>query len=132
MASDLSGERLASLKQRLEQRYEKLRAEVRRELLAADSEGFLDLAGRVHDPGDESVADLLVDVGLAVVDLHIDAIRETEAALLRLRTGTYGTCVDCGTRIGDERLLTEPTATRCVTCQEIHERAFVQPGRATL
>ena len=71
MASDLSGERLATLKQRLGQRYEELRAEVRRELLEADSEGFLDLAGRVHDPGDESVADLLVDVGLAVVDRHV-------------------------------------------------------------
>ena len=105
---------------------------MRRELLEADSEGFLDLAGRVHDPGDESVADLLVDVGLAVVDRHVEAIRETEAALLRLRTGTYGTCVDCGTRIGYERLLTEPTAARCVTCQEVHERAFAQPGRSTL
>ena len=132
MASDLSGERLATLKQRLDQSYEELRTEVRRELLEADSEGFLDLAGRVHDPGDESVADLLVDVGLAVVDRHVEAIRETEAALLRLRTGTYGTCVDCGTRIGYERLLTEPTAARCVTCQEVHERAFAQPGRSTL
>lgn len=132
MASRLSTEQLAELKARLQQQFDSLREEVRRELISTDAERFLDLAGRVHDPGDESVADLLVDLGLATIDRHIDAIRETEAALLRLRKGTYGACVDCGGPIDFERLATEPSASRCVDCQRVHERAFVQPGRATL
>ncbi len=132
MASELSAEQLTELKDRLRRQFDELREEVRRELLNADAERFLDLAGRVHDPGDESVADLLVDLGLAVIDRHIDAIRATEAAILRVRRGTYGTCVDCGGAIGYERLATEPSASRCVDCQRLREHGFVQPGHATL
>ncbi|MCU0934480.1 MAG: TraR/DksA family transcriptional regulator [Gammaproteobacteria bacterium] len=132
MASELATEQVASLRERLQRQFADLRDTVRQELLAADAERFLDLAGRVHDPGDESVADLLVDLGLAAIDRHIGAIRETEAAILRLRRGTYGTCVDCGNPIGYERLVTEPAASRCVECQRLRERAFVHPGRATL
>jgi RNA polymerase-binding transcription factor DksA len=132
MASGLSTEQLASLRERLQRQFADLRERVRQELIGADAERFLDLAGRVHDPGDESVADLLVDLGLAAIDRHIGAIRETEAGILRLRRGTYGSCVDCSNPVGYERLLTEPAASRCVDCQRLHERAFVHPGQATL
>jgi RNA polymerase-binding protein DksA len=132
MSGGLSAEQLNVLKARLQRQFDEQREEVRRELLSADAERFVDLAGRVHDPGDESVADLLVDLGLAVIDRHIDLIRETEAALLRVRRGTYGACVDCGGRIDYERLAAEPSASRCVDCQRLHERAFVHPRQATL
>lgn len=122
----------AALKERLQAQFDALREEVRRELLASDNERYIELAGRVHDPGDESVAALLVDVNLAVIDRHIEAIREIEAALLRLARGTYGRCVDCGRPIAPERLATEPAAARCYDCQSLRERAFVQPARPTI
>lgn len=41
---------------------------------------------------------------------------ETESALAALAEGTYGVCVDCGTRIPPERLEARPSADRCVPC----------------
>lgn len=43
-------------------------------------------------------------------------------ALARLDKGTYGSCVDCGRPIGDERLEVRPHAYRCVACEEKAER----------
>ena len=40
------------------------------------------------------------------------------AAQQRLDAGTYGICVDCGRRIGDERLEARPQVDRCLPCQE--------------
>ena len=132
MTPRLSTEQMSALKGQLQEQFDGLREAVRLELLSSDNERYLELAGRVHDPGDESVADLLVDVGLALIHRHVEAIRETEAALLRMVRGTYGVCASCGTDIGYERLASEPAATRCYDCQQVHERAFVQPGRAKL
>ena len=53
--------------------------------------------------------------------LRSDAERELaemDVALARAAAGTYGVCVDCGTRIPDERPAARPTATRCVSCAE--------------
>lgn len=36
---------------------------------------------------------------------------------------TDGACLDCGERIGDERLATLPLAVRCVKCQSAWEQA---------
>lgn len=44
-------------------------------------------------------------------------------ALRRLDDGTYGTCVDCGTQLPDERLEARPEAARCVSCQQNLELA---------
>jgi len=127
MLPSLTEEQLAELKKTLQQRFAELREEVRQELLRSDEEQYIELAGRVHDTGDASAADLLADVNLAVVDQHINAIREAEAALLRIARGTYGVCVDCGGDIDPKRLLTQPAAKRCLKCQALYERSYAQP-----
>jgi RNA polymerase-binding protein DksA len=56
---------------------------------------------------------------------HRSAIRKRllkiEHALERLRTGAYGECVKCGTRINRKRLSREPDALLCITCQAAME-----------
>lgn len=132
MASELSEHQLSTLKQQLKGEFQRLRSQIREELLASDNEQYIELAGQVHDPVDESVADLLVDVNLAVIDRHIHAVEDVEAALLRLGRGEYGICVDCGDYIPYERLNVNPVAKRCQTCQTRHEQTHVQSGRHTL
>lgn len=44
-----------------------------------------------------------------------------QRALERLDAGSYGRCVDCATRLPDERLEAKPDAERCVPCQQRHE-----------
>jgi RNA polymerase-binding transcription factor DksA len=45
------------------------------------------------------------------------ALKEIEAALERLATGAYGTCVSCGGPVGLERLEVLPMAALCAPCQ---------------
>jgi DnaK suppressor protein len=109
-------------KQQLKERYYNLREEIRLELLKSDNEHFIDLAGQVHDLEEESVADLLVDLNLAILDMHITEIRAIDAALIHLAEGSYGICSDCTVGIDLERLQLTPTATRCTRCQTSYER----------
>lgn len=48
--------------------------------------------------------------------------REIEAALVRLETGAYGRCVDCGEPIEPRRLRAVPWAARCLGCQSAAEK----------
>lgn len=132
MASKLSLEERESVKDRLDARFKELREIIRGELLRSDNEHFVDLAGRVHDSEEESIADLLVDVDLAIIDRHIQEIREVEGAILRLSAGTYGRCIDCGDEIEAARLDAYPSAPRCLVCQSRLERGCTQSGHPGL
>ncbi len=132
MNTGLSSPELNHFKRRLSERFDELREIIRAELLRSDNEHFLDLAGRVHDLEEESVANLLVDINLAIIDQHIQEIQEVERALMRLSAGTYGRCVDCSNEIDSARLETYPSASRCIDCQSRRESHDVQAGRAKL
>ena len=110
----LTQAQLSELKQTLAHRRQALREDIRRELLASDEASYSDLAGRVHDSGEESVADLLADLNITKIDRQVQELRRVEAALRRMDTGTYGERDECGCEIGYERLRSYPTAGRCV------------------
>ena len=131
MAS-LNQAQISGLQRRLQQRRMELRAEIREELLAADDMRYTDLAGRVHDSGDESVADLLADLDVARIDRQVTEIRGIEAALRRVDMGVYGVCRECDGDIAFERLQSQPAAERCVACQEQHERSYAHEGMPSL
>lgn len=48
-------------------------------------------------------------------------ITRIKDALTRLRTGSYGACIDCGKDISKERLGIIPEAERCTPCQAMFE-----------
>jgi len=112
----------------LEDRFYELREEISQELVKSDDEHYQELAGRVHDLEEESVADLLVDLNLASVDRHIQEIRDIDEALMRIAKGSYGICVDTGEEIELDRLRANPTAKRTRRAQEMHEKTY-QGGR---
>ena len=56
------------------------------------------------------------------------AILKIDEALLRLNSGEYGICVECGDDIPEKRLLAYPFALRCVDCQEEVERREKHEG----
>jgi RNA polymerase-binding transcription factor len=106
---------------KLRDRWRELGDETRETLVRSANEGYADIAGRVGDLEDQSLADLLVDVNLAEVTRDVQEIRAIERALKRIALGTYGTCVSCGQPIERERLEAYPTANRCAACQRSHE-----------
>jgi RNA polymerase-binding protein DksA len=112
------------LRRVLETRRAALFEELRRDAERAREERYAHLAGLVADHADESVADLLSDLGEAEVSRDLAELRDIESARRRLAEGAYGVCVDCGADIGLERLLAEPAAARCVECQARHEKTY--------
>jgi len=132
MTHQLLPEQSATLKATLRQRFDALLAEVREDLLKSDDDRAAMLADRVRDVGDESLADLIVDLDLADTDRDLEELRDVEAALARIDLGTYGMCVQCGAPIPLDRLTAFPTAKRCQPCQAMHEKTFVQKTKASL
>lgn len=88
---------------------------------AEDQQG-LDLGARLNDEGDLSVADLILDLNLENLDRETEQLYAIREAELRLKRGTYGRCIDCEFDIKPARLKAQPTASRCLQCQELYER----------
>lgn len=109
-----------------------LSAEIRNEMQRAGHEHFTDLTGEVADPGDSSVADMLVDKGIATVSRQVEELAELEAAQQRMASPEFGECTECGSDIGFERLMAAPNAVRCIACQEQHEKTFAHSGAPKL
>src|SRR4030065_1213768 len=101
---ELSEKQLQDFAQRLRDRREELREIIRRELADSRQEDYAELAGMVHDAGDESFAELLRGINLTTRARDLEELGDVEAALERIKNGIYGTCVDCNDRIALERL----------------------------
>jgi DnaK suppressor protein len=129
----LSTQQIAHLAHLLAERHRMLVGEVRAMLEQSGNETYLDIAGRVTDTGDESVADMLADMGAAQIHRHVQELRDIEAAQARLGAkNAYGVCADCGGEIIYQRLTAHPTAKRCIQCQSKREKSYAQEGRPTL
>jgi RNA polymerase-binding transcription factor len=128
----LTREQTRRLREVLDRRSALLIEEVRTELERSGEQHYIDLAGRVTDTGDQAVADVLADLGAAIIDRQVNEIRDIEAARRRIEAGTYGECLDCGTDIGFERLMAYPTAKRCIECQGLREKGYAHGGTPRL
>ncbi|MDP4667676.1 MAG: TraR/DksA C4-type zinc finger protein [Gaiellales bacterium] len=91
------------------------------------------LRGELVDPGRDSAERLGAgsDDAVEAIGNELDegmeqdlqaSLDEVDAALQRLVAGTYGTCVDCGQPIPDQRLTALPASARCIECQSTAER----------
>lgn len=118
----LTPPQVQELRKRILERRRALAAELRGDAERSRAEQYGTLAGATHDSGDESVADLLADVGQAETNRDLAELRDLEVARMRLDGGTYGTCTDCGAEVPLERLRANPAAIRCVACQTRREK----------
>lgn len=53
----------------------------------------------------------------AMVDELKARVTALDESLMRVRSGTYGYCVNCGAMIDTDRLAIVPTATLCLACE---------------
>lgn len=114
---------------RLRARAGELRAEIEDTLERSSDETHVRIAEQVRDAEDDSFSNLIVDLNFAEIERDVEELRRIDSALERVSAGTYGICIDCGEAIPKERLLAEPTALRCVRCQELYEHTHA--GGAT-
>lgn len=132
MSQPLTRPEIDHFRQKLRDRSAVLRDEIRDVLLRGDSEQYAHIAGQVHDLQEAALADLLVDVRLAEITRDVEELRDIDAAMRRMDSGTYGTCIVCGEPIAFERLEAHPTAKRCLTCQRRHEQTHRTPASPSL
>ena len=108
----------------IERRRNALLGELREDAARTRDMPYSEHAGQAPDLGDESVATLMADLEQADVTRDLDEFRALEAARERLKDGGYGTCIECGSDIGFERLKAFPAALRCVQCQSRREKTY--------
>jgi DnaK suppressor protein len=87
-----------------------------REQITASGER-LGSANQTKIAEDDAPADAVAEMDVAMVIRESRELQETEAALARIRDGSYGICIDCGGEIGRARLKADPRAKRCLACQ---------------
>jgi len=127
--SALTHEQIDTLRTRLDDRQRSLLLETRDELQKTEHRQYAEVIDRNPiDEGDQSVGIELADLNMEMMNRHIREIREIEAAKARIDDVSYGTCAECGRDIGFERLLAQPTALRCVDCQEQWEKTHAHDG----
>jgi DnaK suppressor protein len=100
-----------------------------RERIAASGEG-LGFVNQSKITDDDGAADAAAEMEVAMAIRESQELQEIESALARIGDGSYGTCSDCGDEIGPARLKANPSARRCLRCQEKYEHAQGQVNKA--
>ena len=101
---------------------ESVLADIREHLHSEGGQGNLALLNHLEAVGDWVEADLLNDSDIALLSHELVRLRDIDAALKRIKDGTYGICIDCGDAIPQARLQALPTAMSCVKCQQAYEK----------
>ncbi len=130
--SNLTPAVLQELESALLQRRQELQAQLDPQLHRSDDPDALVLTGQDVADDDAAVADVLNDTDLAELELDLAVIVEIDAALGRIKAGTYGTCTTCEEDIPLARLRAMPSAHCCIGCQEKSEQRQGFPHNATL
>ncbi|SRR6266700_97827 len=74
-----------------------------------------------RDEGDRATASLAKEMAFLETHQERELKELIDAALLRIRNGTFGECLHCGQEIGSKRLGAIPWTRYCITCQELLE-----------
>jgi DnaK suppressor protein len=121
MSAELSKAQVDELEKILRSRYAQLQEEV---LENSGNQELQEIAGRVRDAGEESLAMLIADLNLTRLNQLSNEARAIERALLEIDSGGYGICNICGQPIGYARLKAQPTAALCIDDQRKQEQEF--------
>jgi RNA polymerase-binding protein DksA len=119
----MDAEELQRLRNRLTERDAELRAEVGALRAEEASDMTRTPGGPVEDDGERGEEEARHDVRRAEQARDTQELRAITAALARMDDGRYGECIDCGCDIPLARLQAEPSAARCVACQQKAEQA---------
>ncbi len=118
--------KLEQFKKRLEQRQQELRRTVSRNVQdgrAADSE---DIA---QDIADKAANSYTKEFLFSQSSTDRALLARVEEALVRIREGSFGECVNCGDEMNPKRLEAVPWARYCIKCQEKIEQGQIQETR---
>ena len=96
-------------------------AEIRAQMAGSDDEHSVNLGAQFDDldpHDDRAVGDWVRDVAISQTARETQELEDIGSALKRIDDGSYGECADCGEDIPRPRLDANPSAARCIPCQE--------------
>lgn len=128
----LTKQQIGKLQARLQQDRVAALGTVQDEIQRTSDPDDLSLEKIPSDAGDRSEADRETDTTISMAQRHAVELQEIDAALARIADGSYGMCEDCGGDIGAPRLEAQPSARRCIACQEQLEQRPDAPPRPTM
>ena len=116
-AAELKAMRIELSKELLRLKHELVLIETEMEELIADSG-----EGAGDDQADSGTKTFEREHEMSLVINARDMVLQTERALDRIDSKSYGNCEDCSHPIGKERLQVFPRATLCIICKQKEER----------
>lgn len=80
----------------------------------------------IQDLADKAASAYSKELNFSLSDGERNLLMQIEEAFNRMKDGSYGTCTNCGTVIGEKRLNAVPWTPFCIDCQELQEKGLLQ------
>lgn len=80
-----------------------------------------DEAANFADPNDRATQEEEFSLELRTRDRERKLMAKIDESLIRIESGDYGICDECGIDIGINRLKARPTAELCIDCKTLQE-----------
>lgn len=107
-------DKLHAMRTRLDVHAAELREESSHGADGETAEGF---SNAPIDPADRASQKIEIDVSIGLAENEANLRTEIDAALERLRDGTFGICEECSAIIGANRLNAIPYTRFCIRCE---------------
>ncbi len=131
--SHLTQKDRAAIRAALEDQRSKLIKAMQAALEESGQTQYAEVLGRASgDSADEALAVTLGDLSAARLGHEVRTLQALENARLRLDDKDFGLCDDCGAEIPSARLVVNPVATRCVSCQELFEHTHAGQSHGSI
>lgn len=105
---------------------EKKRTELAVEFNAARTRGVEESSEGDKDYVDYAVSSYTKEFLLSLSDMERRQLVAVEDALVAIKDGSYGTCIECDEEIETKRLDAVPWARYCLECQELADRGLLR------
>src|SRR5687768_1380751 len=80
----------------------------------------------IQDLADKAASAYSKELNFSLSDGERNLLMLIDEAFNRIGDGSYGTCTNCGTVIGEKRLQAVPWTPFCIDCQELQEKGMLQ------
>ena len=79
----------------------------------------------IQDLADKAASAYSKELNFSLSDGERNLLMAIDEAFNRMRDGSYGTCTNCQTVIGEKRLQAGPWTSFCIDCQELQEKGLL-------
>jgi DnaK suppressor protein len=122
---DMEKKKLDSFRKKLEERQQSLRKTVSR----TEEDGRIADQDSAQDIADRAANSYTKEFLFSVSNNERQVLNMVESALQRIREGSFGECINCGSEINAKRLEAVPWTRYCIACQEKKEQGLLEDAQ---